>query len=72
MLIFEIIKVAEGYKRVLRTLYDPTLRNYFERCRRLLDRLGPTPRFTRPVVRSRMVARSGIIPTYQKTKETMK
>jgi radical SAM superfamily enzyme YgiQ (UPF0313 family) len=43
-------RLAEGYKRVLRTLYDPTLRNYFERCRRLLDRLGPNPRFTRPVV----------------------
>ena len=43
-------RLAEGYKRVLHTLYDPTLRNYFERCRRLLDRLGPNPRFTRPVV----------------------
>jgi hypothetical protein len=43
-------RLAEGYKRVLRTLYDPTLRNYFERCRRLLDRLGPNPRFTRPIV----------------------
>jgi radical SAM superfamily enzyme YgiQ (UPF0313 family) len=43
-------RLAEGYKRVLRTLYDPTLHNYFERCRRLLDRLGPNPRFTRPVV----------------------
>jgi radical SAM superfamily enzyme YgiQ (UPF0313 family) len=43
-------RLAEGYKRVLHTLYDPTLHNYFERCRRLLDRLGPNPRFTRPVV----------------------
>jgi len=43
-------RVAEGYKRVLRTLYDPTLRNYFDRCRRLLDRLGPNPQFTRPVI----------------------
>jgi len=43
-------RLAEGYKRVLRTLYDPTLHNYFERCRRLLDRLGPNPRFTRRVV----------------------
>jgi hypothetical protein len=43
-------RLAEGYKRVLGTLYDPTLRNYFDRCRRLLDRLGPNPRFTRPVV----------------------
>jgi len=43
-------RLAEGYKRILRTLYDPTLRNYFDRCRRLLDRLGPNPHFTRPLV----------------------
>jgi radical SAM superfamily enzyme YgiQ (UPF0313 family) len=43
-------QLADGYKRILRTLYDPTLRNYFDRCRRLLDRLGPNPRFARPVV----------------------
>jgi radical SAM superfamily enzyme YgiQ (UPF0313 family) len=43
-------RLAEGYKRVMHTLYDPTLRNYFDRCRRLLDRLGPNSRFTRPVV----------------------
>jgi radical SAM superfamily enzyme YgiQ (UPF0313 family) len=43
-------RLAQGYKRVLHTLYDPTLRNFFDRCRRLLDRLGPNPRFTRPVV----------------------
>ncbi|MGE0820559.1 MAG: B12-binding domain-containing radical SAM protein [Candidatus Binatia bacterium] len=28
-----------GYKRVLSTLYDPTLSNYFERCWRLIQRL---------------------------------
>jgi len=43
-------RLAEGYKRVLRTLYDPTLRNYFDRCRRLLDSLGPNRRFARPVI----------------------
>jgi radical SAM superfamily enzyme YgiQ (UPF0313 family) len=43
-------RLAGGYKRVLRELYDPTLRNYFDRCRRLLERLGPNPRFSRPVV----------------------
>jgi radical SAM superfamily enzyme YgiQ (UPF0313 family) len=40
-------RLAAGYKRVMHTLYDPTLRNYFGRCRRLLDRLGPNPNFTR-------------------------
>jgi radical SAM superfamily enzyme YgiQ (UPF0313 family) len=43
-------RLEEGYKRVMHTLYDPTLRNYFDRCRRLFDRLGPNPRFARPVV----------------------
>jgi hypothetical protein len=43
-------RLAEGYKRVMDTLYDPNLRNYFDRCRSLFDRLGPNPRFTRPVV----------------------
>jgi radical SAM superfamily enzyme YgiQ (UPF0313 family) len=42
-------RLVDGYKRVMRTLYDPTLSNYFHRCRRLLDRLGPNPRYTRPV-----------------------
>jgi len=43
-------QLAEGYKRVMHTLYDPTLRNYFDRCRLLFVRLGPNPRFARPVV----------------------
>jgi len=30
-----------GYKRVLSTLYDPTLRNYFERCWVLMQQLPP-------------------------------
>ncbi len=31
--------LIEGYKRVLTTLYDPTLKNYFERCWTLLRNL---------------------------------
>jgi radical SAM superfamily enzyme YgiQ (UPF0313 family) len=42
-------RLAAGYKRVMHTLYDPTLHNYFDRCRRMLERLGPNPRFTHPV-----------------------
>jgi hypothetical protein len=42
-------RLAAGYKRVMHTLYDPALRNYFDRCRRLLDRLGPNPRYARNV-----------------------
>ena len=33
--------LVAGYKRVLSTLYDPTLRNYFERCWVLLQHLPP-------------------------------
>ena len=40
-------RLAAGYKRLMHTLYDPSLRNYFDRCRRLLDRLGPNPRYAR-------------------------
>ena len=43
-------RLAAGYKQIMRTLYDSSLRNYFDRCRRLLDRLGPNPQYTRPVV----------------------
>ncbi|MBI2891339.1 MAG: B12-binding domain-containing radical SAM protein [Nitrospirae bacterium] len=40
-------KLSEGYKRILATIYDRTLRNYYHRCRTLLDRLGPNPWFVR-------------------------
>jgi len=56
-------RLAEGYKRVLGTLYDPTLRNFFDRCRRLLDRLGPNPRFARRVVAREVRALFRSFPT---------
>jgi radical SAM superfamily enzyme YgiQ (UPF0313 family) len=31
--------LVDGYKRVLSTLYDPTLKNYFERCLTMLSRV---------------------------------
>ena len=34
--------LVAGYKRVLSTLYDPTLQNYFERCWMLIQHLSPT------------------------------
>jgi radical SAM superfamily enzyme YgiQ (UPF0313 family) len=43
-------RLANGYRRVMHTLYDPTLSNFFDRCRRLLDRLGPNRHFTRPII----------------------
>ena len=40
--------LIEGYKRVLATLYDPTLENYFERCLTLLKHLKPVPHLRKP------------------------
>jgi radical SAM superfamily enzyme YgiQ (UPF0313 family) len=34
-------KLAEGYLRVLSTLYDPTLKNYFERCWTEIQQIHP-------------------------------
>ncbi|MBM3214701.1 DUF4070 domain-containing protein [Candidatus Poribacteria bacterium] len=48
--------LVEGYKRVLRTLYDPTLGNYFERCLTLLENLKPTPHVTREVAAPEILA----------------
>ncbi len=39
--------LVQGYRRVLATLYDPSLRNYFARCATLLGNLGPTARHQR-------------------------
>jgi radical SAM superfamily enzyme YgiQ (UPF0313 family) len=49
-------RLVEGYKRIMNALYDPSLRDYFERCRRLLDRLGPNPRYTRRIVPHEVIA----------------
>ncbi|MCK5496437.1 MAG: DUF4070 domain-containing protein, partial [Hyphomicrobiaceae bacterium] len=49
-------QLAAGYKRVMHTLYDLRLRNYFERCRRMLDRLGPNRRYSRQIVAREITA----------------
>ena len=36
-------KLVEGYLRVIATVYDPTLENYFERCLTLFRHLKPQP-----------------------------
>lgn len=41
--------LVEGYKRVLRSLYDPGLKNYFDRCLTLLSQLKPTPHSVRRI-----------------------
>lgn len=48
--------LVEGYKRVLNTLYDPTLSNYFDRCLTLLKHLKPTVHGVRKVGRNELRA----------------
>ena len=40
--------LIEGYKRVIATLYDPTLENYFKRCLALFENLEPVPHLRKP------------------------
>ena len=35
--------LVEGYRRVISTIYDPTLENYFQRCLTLFEHLRPVP-----------------------------
>lgn len=41
--------LVEGYLRVVRTVYDSTLENYFDRCLTLLENLNPVPHLHKPV-----------------------
>ncbi len=41
--------LVEGYLRVIGTIYDSTLENYFERCLTLLEHLNPVPHINKPV-----------------------
>ena len=40
--------LIEGYRRVIATLYDPTLENYFTRCLTLFENLKPVPHLLKP------------------------
>lgn len=48
--------LISGYRRVLSTLYDESLENYFERCWTLVDRLGERPRPRRAVGATELLA----------------
>ena len=41
--------LVAGYLRVIGTIYDSTLENYFERCLTLLEHLNPVPHLHKPV-----------------------
>ena len=40
--------LIEGYRRVISTIYDPTLENYFKRCLTLFEHLTPVPHLQKP------------------------
>ena len=42
----------DGYRRVLTTLFDPPLRNYFERCRTMFDNVKYVPHLRKPKSRT--------------------
>jgi len=42
-------QLRKGYQKILDTLYDAALKNYFQRCNRLLDNIGEAPLFRRSV-----------------------
>ena len=48
--------LIEGYKRVLATLYDPTLENYFSRCLTLFRHLKPVRHLRKPRSRNEIDA----------------
>ena len=43
--------LIEGYLRVIGTIYDSTLENYFARCLTLLEHLNPVPHLHKPMSR---------------------
>ena len=48
--------LIEGYRRVVTTLYDPTLENYFKRCLTLFANLEPVPHLHRSKTQLELVA----------------
>ena len=56
--------LVEGYLRVISTIYDSTLENYFERCLTMLDNLNPVPHLYKPV--SKHILYAGIMGIRQR------
>lgn len=49
-------QVISEYRRVVSTLYDPTLKNYFERCLTFLKQLTPKPHTSRSIGKTELMA----------------
>ncbi len=45
----DVDRLMAGYRRVITTIYDPTLENYFLRCLTLLEHLKPIPHLLKPM-----------------------
>ena len=48
--------LIDGYKRVITTLYDPTLQNYFERCLTLFGHWVPVPQLRKQRSEAEIIA----------------
>lgn len=48
--------LIDGHRRVLRTLYDPTLSNYFQRCWKMLENLKPTGYYVASIGQTELIA----------------
>ena len=49
-------ELLSEYRRVVSTLYDPTLKNYFARCLKLLEHMPYTPRNVRSIRKKELLA----------------
>ncbi|MBW1846393.1 MAG: B12-binding domain-containing radical SAM protein [Deltaproteobacteria bacterium] len=47
--LMDSVKLKEGYKKVLGAIYDSNLKNYFNRCNKLLDNIKPSKHFQRQI-----------------------
>ncbi|MEN8243819.1 MAG: B12-binding domain-containing radical SAM protein [Thermodesulfobacteriota bacterium] len=45
----DLAQLRNGYNRILATIYDKRLKNYFRRCSRMLDNMGRVTQFGRDV-----------------------
>ena len=45
----DLTQLKSGYNRILATIYDKRLKNYFRRCSRMLDNMGRAAQFGRDV-----------------------
>ena len=59
--------LIEGYRRVITTIYAPTLENYFQRCLTLLEHLRPIPHLLKPISRNALY---GVIMTVRQRLST--